>query len=156
MGLDHTAISDAYSRVLSHVKATGVFRHVAGHEISSAPPEALTAALWVAYLGPAPSGASATSALLVLNVRVYHPMRFQSRDQADAMEPRILVGASAVMGRLLGDLTLGGTVRSIDSRGMSGRRLEALSGYDNMDNKWVRFMSVTVPIIINDAWEEGA
>lgn len=157
MALDQAAISAVYNAVLSHVHASGEFGAVNGHEAASAPPAgAPTASVWAAYLGPGPgSGLASTDALLVVNVRVYSPVMVQTREQADAMDPRLLAACSAVIGRLEGDLDLGGNARCVDVRGMSGRRLEAQAGYIEVGGKLCRILDLTVPVIINEAWVEA-
>ena len=157
MTLNRAAIDAAYSAVLSHVSATGQFQTINGHEPLSTPVlSGVAAAQWAAYLGPAiGSGLSQTSALLVLNVRV-QSLATGDRLTLDAMDPRLLTATSAVLTRLIGDLTLGGTVRCIDVRGMSGKRLEANAGYMEQNKTMQRVMVITVPIIINDAWAEVA
>jgi hypothetical protein len=156
MALDQAAISAVYSTVLSHVSATGQYGAVNGHEPKSTPPVgAPTAGVWAAYLGPAVgSGLAVTSALLVVQVRTYSPMLAQTREAADAMDPRLLTACSAVIGALAADLDLGGQARCVDVRGMSGRRMEAQAGYVEMSGKLQRILDLSVPILINDAWVE--
>lgn len=156
MAIDEAAISAVYDAALSHVQASGQFDRINGHEPKNAPGKGITAAMWAAYLGPAVgSGLAATDALLVVNTRIYTPMIVQTREQADAMDPRLLAAAADVIGRWTGDFTLGGRARCIDIRGQAGRRLEATGGYLDADKTLCRVFTVQLPIIINDAWTEA-
>lgn len=156
MAIDEAAVNAVYNAALSHVHAAGYFDSIAGHEPKTVPGRGLTAAMWAEYLGPAiGSGLAETSALLVINCRITTPMVTQTREQADAMDPLLLAACAAVISRWTGDLDLGGTCRCVDIRGMSGRRLEARGGYMNQDGRLCRVLSITLPIIINDAWTEA-
>lgn len=163
MALTADAVTSVYDKIVSHASATGYFADVAGHEIKSSGPLGLVCMMWMDYLGPALGGAGSglaeTSTLLVLNARIEAGAFAPDRLTADAIDPKLLAAASALMGRLIGDLTLDGTaaglVRTIDVRGMSGRRLEGRGGYLDRDGKLKRLINITVPIILNDAWTEA-
>lgn len=153
---DEAAMHAAYDAVLSRVAATGHFEDVIGHELTAAGPPGLVASQWADYLGPAVgSGLASTDALLVLNVRVEATAFVADRATADAMDPRILSAVTAVIAALASDLTLDSTVRVIDVRGISGRRLESRAGYMERDRTLKRVVSISVPIIIDDAWIEA-
>lgn len=153
--LSEITIHTAYYQVLSLVASTGHFEDVLGHELTAAGPPGLIASQWVDYLGPAiGSGLASTDALLVVNVRIEATAFVSSREAADAMDPKIFGATTAVFSALAADLTLGGTARTIDVRGISGRRLESRAGYMERDRTLKRLSAITVPVIIDDAWIE--
>jgi hypothetical protein len=150
--LDINAVLDA---AVSHAMALGLFERVNGHEPKNAPGSGLTAAVWVDYIGPhaAQSGLAATSARLVLNVRAYTSML---ADPQDAIDPRVVAAVGALMGEYSGDFDFGGAVESVDLLGRAGPPMSAQAGYLNQDQKLYRVMTITVPVIVNDVWTQGA
>lgn len=150
MSLDTKAILAA---VQSHVAASGHFERVNGHEPKNAPGNGLTAAVWVQRVAPVAlaSGLSATSALLLVNVRLYSNML---QEPQDAIDPNLVGAADALMAAYSSDFTLGGLVRNVDLLGQFGTSLSGEAGYLEQDRKLFRVMTLTVPLVINDAWEQ--
>lgn len=144
------AILDA---VVSHAAASGQFERVNGHEPKSAPGNGLTAAVWVQSVGPVPngSGLQRTSAVVVFNVRVYAPMLMEPQD---AIDPALVGAVDALMSAYSGDFELGGNVRCVDLLGMAGIPLSAQAGYLEQDKRIYRVMTITLPVIVDDAWEQ--
>jgi hypothetical protein len=150
--LDSRAIINA---VRSHALASGYFEAAPGHEPKSKPGAGLTCAVWL-QRGPTPvarqSGLAATSARLALNVRVYTNM---VADPQDEIDPRIAAAVDALMAAYNGDFTLGGLVAEVDVFGMHGVLLDAVAGYLNQDGALYRVVTITLPVIINNAWEQS-
>lgn len=151
MALNTAAVLDA---VVSHALASGYFERVNQHEPKSAPDSGLTAAVWVDRIGPAAgqSGLDATTALFVLNVRIYQNMLAEPQDMID---PNVLAATDALMTAYIGDLDLGGNVRNVDVRGIAGTALLAQAGYLQQDQRVYRAVTITLPLIINDVWSES-
>lgn len=150
MALDTKAILDA---VVSHALASGHFERVNQHEPKSAPGNGLSAAVWVDRVGPARgSGLAMTSALLVLNVRLYTSMLSEPQD---AIDPNLMAAHDALMTAYSGAFTLGGLVRSVDLLGAAGTPLSSQAGYLNQDSKLFRVITITLPVIVNDCWEQA-
>lgn len=144
-----------YNAVQTHLLRVGWFDRVAGHEPKNAPGSGLTAAVWLAKIGPDPesSGLAATSGRITLTVRIYSPMLAEPADDIDV---NLAQATHAVMVALSGDLTLGGTVRTVDLLGMgSSDRLGGEAGYLNQDQKLYRVMVITVPVLVNDLWSQS-
>lgn len=156
MAVDWQGIIDALA---SHALGLGHFAMVNRFEPKSAPAGGLTAAVWVQDLGPPPggSGLRSTSARAEFAIRVYQNML---ADPQDAIDPAVLAAADALMASLSADFELtlaaGVSVRSIDLLGAYGPALRAEAGYLNQDGRLYRVMTVFVPLIINDAWTQGA
>lgn len=149
--MDTQAILDA---VITHALTSGYFERINGHEPKSAPGKGLTAAVWADRIGPvAPaSGLAATSARLVLNVRLYSPML---QEPQDAIDPTLVAAADALMAAYAGDFTLDGLVRNVDLLGAQGVPLEGQAGYLRADSTLYRVITITLPVIVNDAWSQS-
>lgn len=146
-GVETLAIVEA---VVSHAAASGRFERVNQHEPKNAPGHGLTAAVWVQRLGPLAlrSGLAATSALLLVNVRVYTNMIAEPQD---AIDPNLTAAVDALMAAYSADFTLDGLVAEVDLLGQYGTPLAAEAGYLEL----FRVMTLTVPLVINDVWEQA-
>lgn len=150
MTLKATAILDA---LVSHAASLGLFERVNQHEPINAPGSGLTCAMWADTIGPVPAGSGlrATSARIVWYVRIYTSWL---SDPADTIDPLLMAAVDELMAAYSGDFTLGGLVRNVDLLGQSGISLTAAAGYIEHDSKVFRVFTVTVPVIVNDAWEQ--
>lgn len=146
-------ISGILDGVVSHAMALGMFERVNQHEPKNNPGLGLTCAVWVDRIGPAPtgSGLQSTTALLVFSVRVYTSMLAEPQDMID---PNITAAVDALMAAYSGDFDLGGTVRNVDLLGQAGTPLSAQAGYLNLDGKLYRVMTITLPVVVNDVWDQ--
>lgn len=152
MALETLAITEA---VESHAAASGHFERVNRHEPKNAPGNGLTAAVWVQSIAPLAlaSGLATTAALLVVNVRVYSNMLSEPQD---AIDPNVADAVDALMRAYSGDFQLDGLIRNVDLLGQYGPGLSAEAGYLEQDKKMFRVMTITVPLVINDVWEQVA
>lgn len=150
MSIDAVSIMD---KLQSHAMTLGVFERVNLHEPKNAPGSGLTCAIWADFIGPVPSssGLAATNALLVFNIRVYSNMLAEPQDYID---PEVINTVSLLMTAYSGDFELGGSVAWIDLLGQSGRVMQAQAGYINQDGKMFRVMTITLPVVMNDSWEQ--
>jgi hypothetical protein len=148
--METQAILDAAA---SHAEGLGHFEWATTHEPKSAP-QGIGAAFWANYIGPAPSesGLDITSALLVLNCRIYTSMLTEPQDLID---PRIVEATDALMAAYNGDFDLGGLIFAVDLLGMSGERLEAKAGYLEIDRKIFRVMTINLPCLVENAWPQA-
>lgn len=146
---------DLVDRLASKAKATGLFDRVNKHEPKNKPGRGLTAAIWVDRIEPARSraGLASTSARVVLNLRIYTNM---IQNPQDAIDPSVMNAVDVMMTELSGDFDLGGDDRWIDLLGATqGHELYSQSGYINIDTMVYRVMTITVPIIVEDAWVQA-
>ncbi|SEC04663.1 MULTISPECIES: hypothetical protein [Streptomyces] len=152
MALDITTILDT---VQTHVLTSGYFDTVNGHEPKSSPGNGLSAAVWVEQIGPARggSGLAATSTRLALCVRLYTPM---VQEPEDAIDPNLMTALDALMAAYSADFTLGEIVREVDLQGIYGDPLSARAGYLTTAGAEYRVMTITLPLIVNDLWEQAA
>lgn len=151
MQLDVNGILDG---VTSHALTSGYFEQVNQHEPKNAPGLGLTAAVWVDRIDTVrSSGLDSTSVRLLFNVRLYTGAE---QEPADAIDPNLMTALDALMRAYVGDYTLGGLIREVDVRGTHGIGLEARAGYLQQDAALLRVMTIALPVIVNDLWEEVA
>lgn len=152
MSLDLNAYRSAAT---SHAQTLGVFEQVLGHEPVSSPGSGLTYAMWCGPVRPVParSGLASVSARLELRGRVFLPADTEPQDDVD---PTVLGAVSALMGAYCGDFTLGDLVANVDLLGAHGPGLGAEFGYTDIGSTKYRVATLTIPLIINDAWTEAS
>lgn len=150
MTLNITGILNA---VISHASASGHLDQVNGHEaIHPSASGGITGAVWVDRVTPVrSSGLTSVSSLVVLNVRLYTSAQQQP---LDAVDPDIVAAVDALCTAYCGDFTLGGLIRSVDILGSSGQPLDVRAGYLPQDGALQRVMTIWLPCIVNDLWEE--
>lgn len=158
MSIDTQAVTDA---LVTHAQLTGRFDRVNNYEPKSPPANGLTCAVWAQALRPytGMSGLAVTSAYLVMSVRIYMNMIAQSVEQADMIDPVLLAAVDELITSYSGEFRLAGVVTAIDLTGQGGDQLGAEAGYVQIgggEGGMYRIMTITVPMIIADAWEQVA
>lgn len=146
-------IKEMLGHLVDHASASGLFERVNGHEPKGAPGNGLSCSVFLDTIDPVrSSGLAATSARVAFRVRVMTSMLAEPQD---AIDPLIGEATGALMGAYSGDFELGGDARCIDLLGQAGTPLSSKAGYITIDNKLMRLMDTTVPVIVNDAWEQS-
>ncbi len=145
----------AIAAIESHFAASGFYSSVNTHEPKNAPTGGLTAAIWLQRIRPSDldSGLSKTSAVVTFMARTYLGMVTEPQDDID---PQMAAVADDMMSRLSGDFTLGETVRNIDLLGSQEDRFEAVAGYVEVGGTMYRVIDITIPCVVNDAWDQSA
>lgn len=139
--------SALFSAIRSKAKALGVFAATIGHDPENAPPSGITCSIALGPVKPVTSsGLDAVSGQVTLMVHVWN---FAQKRPLDEVDPDVLAAACSLMGAFAGGFTLGETVRNVELFSMS-----ADPGYVNFESKEFRTMSITLPILINDMFEE--
>jgi hypothetical protein len=149
-GLNVTRILDA---ITSHAARLGPFERVQTHEPKTAPTEGMTGAVWVADVMPVPelSGLDSTTMRLGFTLRLYQNM---IREPQDVIDTEMTDVVSLLLAAYNGDFTLGGLVHKVDLLGAHGQPLSVVSGYIPQDGKLLRAMSIYLPVIIADAFNQ--
>lgn len=152
MALDIRTILAA---VEAHAMASGYFAAVNGHEPKSPPGSGITCAVWVEQIGPARggSGLNSTSSRLALYVRLYSSLVQQ---EPDVIDPDLMTALDALMAAYSGDFELGGLVREVDLLGAYGEPLSARAGYLMESGSEFRVFTITLPLVVNDLWNQEA
>ena len=139
--------------LVSHALTLGRFDQVNRHEPKSAPGYNLTGAVWFISIRPfrAESGLASTTVRLEMMFRIYTSML---REPADELDPELVAASDALINAYSQDFTLDGMINSVDLLGRAGDPLGAQSGYLPIDNKLMRIVDITIPMIINDIWDQ--
>lgn len=142
-------------RLVSPAAASGYFDSVQAHEPKSVPATGLFYAVYLDSLNPVPqrSGLAATSARLVMVGRVYKPFRSVPEDLID---PNLAGATGYLMNAYSTDFELGGEICNVDLLGAFGAPLSARGGYLTLERTTFRTMDITIPMIINDAFDQVA
>ena len=87
-------------------------------------------------------------------MRLYTNMLQQPQDLID---PNLVRAADELIRAYSGDFTLGGTVMNVDLRGMGGGQgLYVQGGYLNQNERIYRCMTLWLPVLVEDLWDEAA
>ncbi len=150
--MDVNGITDA---LVSHAAALGLFQSVNMFQPTNQPGNGLTCAIWVDSITPLAevSGLDATSAKLVFMVRFF---KSTLTAPLDFIDPELVRAVDSLMTSYSGDFDLTSTVKQVDLLGQHGTPLSGQAGYINMDGKLYRVITITLPLIVNDAWGQLA
>lgn len=151
MTIEIRALTDA---LVSHASETGWFARVNSHEPKSAPNGSLSAAVWIQTLRPDQqrSGLAVTSAWLTFTLRIYTEMLQEPQDEID---PQIIDATDDLIRLYSTDFTLDGMIREVDLLGQSGTGLSVQSGYLDIDRRKFRIVDITIPLGLNDVWDQA-
>jgi len=153
MAFDPTLFPAILDALVSEAQALGVFDRVNAHEPKNKPGTKMTAAVWLRTVAPVrSSGLSATSGLLTFTVRIYTPA---TSLPADAIDPKVYDTLAQLLNTYSGDFTLGGVARNVDLLGMAGTPLSAQTGYLEIDGQMFRIADITVPVVVNDLFDQA-
>lgn len=138
-----------FSAIRSRAKKLAVFDATIGHDPENAPPAGLSCSIMLGPVKPVTSsGLAAVSGQVTLMIHVWS---FAQKRPLDDVDPKVLAATCSLMGAFAGDFTLNGTVREVDLFAM-----EATPGYVNFQDKEFRTMQISLPIVINDMFQEVA
>lgn len=151
MALNTDAVMSAVESALGKL---GLFEQVVMHDLTNAPGPGLHAA--VVYDGtrviPRRSGLAATSALVVLTIRIELGVTTEPKS---AIDRDLLKATDAVLNAINGDFDLGSTVSDVDILGTHGVPVGARPGYIARGDQLFRADEITLPLVINDAWTQA-
>lgn len=140
--------------VASYAGTTGEFERVATHEPKSKPGNGLTCSMWYDEIAPiaSASGLASVTGLITITMRPQMPFLAQPADQTD---PLIMRAVAALITKFAGGFTMAGVVRNVDLLGMHSQGLRAKTGYVNQDGTVYRVTDVSLPLIVNDLFQEA-
>jgi hypothetical protein len=152
-------IASLVDYAVSHALALGWYDAVNTHEPKSKPGAGLTCAIWVDRFTPidARSGLSTTSMLITLSVRSYTSMLAEPQDMIDT---NLTAAVDALLRAYVGDFAVasltGTPVATVDVLGTHGDPLGGQAGYLDIDGKLYRVFTITLPLIVDDLYDEVA
>lgn len=159
MALDADAVTALYDALVSHALSLGVFDSVDDHEPANPPGSGVTAAVLLGPISPARagSGLTSTSARLEFSIRIYLPRQATPRSNNDRT---LLAATAAVIAGLSEDFELTNVpddlVRQTDLLGAYGDPCAAEPGWITEGGSPYRIQEITVPLILNDVFPQGA
>ena len=140
-------------KLRSHALSLGVFDSCGSHEPKSVPGTGITAALWVQRIRPSiHSGLANTAASVEFTLRAYSNFIAEPQDEID---PRLVDAIDGLIAAYTADFTLGGAVMAIDLMGIEGTALEATAGYVTINQTILRVIDLTIPILLDSAWDQS-
>lgn len=148
---------ELFSKLSSYAKRLGVFDRVEFREPTNKPAGGTALALWVNDYRPPPSGSGVASTSMVLDIRatVFCALGTGKRS-ADEIEADVLYAVHRYMKVLSEDFELDRMVRNIDLLGQTGQAMHADFGHLQYEDTWYRIGEITLPLIINDVYEQVA
>lgn len=142
-----------FSALRSDALSLKVFDAVGNHEPTAQPGKGLYLSLTLASIEPMPaaSGMAATSGKVVISAKIWANATTRARRlPLDELDPEVLGAAASLMAIFSGGFTLGGTVRDVDLMSMTA----AAVWVDFGGGTEYRVIDITVPVIINDLFEQ--
>ncbi len=107
----------------------------------------MSAAIWLERIQVGSVFLSVVDKIYEVNVRLYRDMLAEPQEQG---EFDLALTVQDIGSDLLGDFTLGASVRNIDAAGQYGTPMSARWGYTSVAGVMFRTVDITVPIIVND------
>jgi hypothetical protein len=155
MDFNTTAVNALADAIISMCKQLGVFSTVLFHEPRNPPSSMPAAAIWWRDLIPAQSsGLASVSGTVTFTIRIFQSA--MGTIPQNKIDPALMKNAALILQALSGGFTLGGTVREVDLLGAEGTALSVKSGYLPHGDVLLRVADITVPVVINDLWQEAA
>lgn len=150
--LEIQGLSDA---VCAAAQRIGHLDTVDGHEPREAPNSAMHAAFWLLSIRPARvSGLASVATCITFLGRLYVPAGDGTNLPYDEIDQQLLAATDRLMAAFIGKFTLGGRVRNVDVFGAHSPGLGADAGYVAFGKSNFRVMTITLPLIVNDMYEE--
>lgn len=143
------------AELVSHMLQRGTIDAVNQIQPEISPATGVTGAVWLNGVRPvgAQSGLTITSVVVDFTIRLYHPV---VKGNEDAIDPALERAACDLMESMSANFTLQGMSRAIDLLGMaSPGGMFLTSGWvDWPDGGKLRVMTIQVPVLVDDVWDQ--
>ena len=152
MALDILSLQD---RLTSHALSTGYFDSVNETKIDEPTGSGnITCGIWADDIVPIrSSGLASTSIRITFKIRLFS----STEASPESYVERVMVeAASALFSAYSGDFELGGDARVVDLLGQHGTSLACNAHYMNLSGIVYRVMDLTVPVLVNDVFDQTA
>lgn len=152
--LDILALQAAICAVLQR---TGYLKTVGDHEPRDEPGSDPHGAVWLGGpIKPARvSGLASVATCITWFVRIYLPVGSGTNMPYGDIDLELYRITDALMALFFGEFTLGGRVRNVDIFGAHSPGFSADPGYQRIGSAIYRVMTITLPLIVNDMYEEA-
>lgn len=156
MAFDAAAVAALYDQLVSHAEKLGTFdAGVNPEEPWSAPNQGV----WCAFAAPAIAPTGAASGLAAVSGRLEFKAVIGTSANvrpAGRADKTILAAAAGLLAEYSGAFSLGGTVRNVDLLGAHGTPLSGQPAFMSIGEHTFRVYEITLPVIVNDLWNEVA
>lgn len=150
---DLTPYTDALK---THAAASGIYEAVSGHAVLAAHGPGLAWWCYVDKITPYAAGSGLDTVSVCVVYKVMTTLNDSTIEPQDAVDPLVANGSARLFGRYLSNFTLGGLVRNVDVFGAAGTRADNVAGWMMLDGARYRTMIITLPLIVNNLWDEVA
>lgn len=145
-------INTILDRVKSHAQALGVFGSVNTFEPTTPGGNDVDCSIWLDEIIPVTaSGLSSTSVCVTFTVAIYANMLAEPYEETDG---KLIRALDALMTAYNGDFTLDGAIRDVDIFGRYTQGLRVTAEYFKPEGTLFRVLTITLPLIVNDVWEQ--
>lgn len=141
--------------VASDAQQTGWFQSVDTAEPKSAPSTDGHFATWVMKLSPSNSTSDLVSTAVRFELAGCIYVNMLREPQGD-IDGDIMAAGWDLIARYSAGFTLGGLVREVDLLGEEGEPLSIQFGYVTIDKRIYRIAALTIPLIVDYAFDQGA
>lgn len=152
MALDLGTLTDALK---THAAASGLYEAVSGHAVITAHGPGLAWWCMVEKMFPYAGGSGLNTVTACVVYKIMTTLNDSTTDPQDLVDPAVANAADALLRLYLGDFTLGGLIRNVDVFGAAGTPLVAQAGWMTLDAARYRAMIITLPLIVNNLWDEA-
>ncbi len=149
-GVDIRAV---LSSLVSHARRLGSIATAdVGPPLSEPTRPGVHYAVWLDGVRPVQrrSGLHVTSACVVLTGRLFLLAGPEQRN----VEERIASATEALLAAYTGDFDLDGSISEVDLLGAHGQPLEVRSGWQRVGDATYRVATFTLPLLVDDVWEQ--
>ncbi len=146
-------INTILDKVKSHAQSLGVFGSVNTFEPTTPSSNEVDCSIWLDEIIPVTSsGLASTSVCVTFTVAIYANMLAEPYDETDA---KLIRALDALMTAYNGDFTLDGTIRDVDIFGRHTQGLRVTAEYFKPEGVLFRVLTITLPLVGNDVWEQN-
>lgn len=147
------SLAELVEALAQHAHDTHLFDRVAPFETADPTGQRLTFDVWLGRIGPARgrSGLDSTSLRVEMVGRVTVGM---ARKQPETIDTDLAQAVAALMAAYTGDLDLGVPGCELDALGAYGDPLGGQGGYWAHNGQGYRTFDLTIPIVVDDAFDQ--
>jgi hypothetical protein len=141
--------------LVSKIKTLGVCGNVAAYPPIAGPGPGVTAWLWVQRVVAVPSlsGLANTAARVDFTLQL---LTSTKQSPYEGIDEKMADALDVIMRALVGDFTLTARIHSVDVLGAYGAPVTAELGWVDFDRVPWRALTVTIPLVVTDLWDEVA
>lgn len=145
-------INTILDKVKSHAQSLGVFGSVNTYEPTTPAGNDVDCSIWLDEIIPvSTSGLASTSVCITFTVAIYANMLAEPYEETDG---KLIRALDALMTAYNGDFTLDGTIRNVDVFGRDTQGLRVQAEYFKPDDILFRVLTISLPLVVNDVWEQ--